>query len=152
MSTTAVAEQLKFPFGLLAEEMTDPIFGHQLTEIEAFIASLLIDATSEKPMKTDRIIELVKDQVDQRLDRRKVKIIIRNLRRNHAFPILTRRSNPAGYFWCHSQKEMEEFERMWLSQVYDELITLQIMKKHNYPRMAKQLRFKDIPNPEGNNK
>lgn len=143
--STAVAEQLKFPFGLLAEEMNDPVRGHQLTEIEAFIASLLIDATSEKPMKTDRIIELVKDQVNQRLDRRKVKIIIRSLRRDHAFPILTRRSNPAGYFWCKNQKEMAEFERMWLSQVTDELYTLQIMKKHNYPRMANQLRFKDLP-------
>lgn len=143
--STGLGEQLKFPFGLVAEEETDPVRGHQLSEIEKFIAYLLIEATSEKPMKTDQIIQRVKDQVNQRLDRRKVKIIIRNLRRLHAFPILTRRSNPAGYFWCKNQKEMEEFERMWLSQVTDELYTLQVLKKHNYPRMAKQLRFKDLP-------
>lgn len=149
MENGAVTTQLSFPFQAFEEELANPIFGHQLTDIEAFVASLLLDVTSEKPMKSDEISEAVFNKFGERLSFRKVKLLIRSLRRDHAFPILSSRSRPFGYFWCKSQDEMIRFEQMWLKQVMDELVTLQIMKKHNYPRLANQLRFKDIPNLEG---
>ena len=138
---TAVKEQMSFPFKQFEDELTSPIAGRELSKLEEFIASLLLDASSEKPLKTTDIVEAVQIQLGENLNRRKLKIIIRNLRRRHGFPILTRRAKPAGYFWCRSKKEWAEFDRMWMSQVMDELVTHQMMKKSVYPNLAGQRRL-----------
>lgn len=136
-----ILEQLSFPFKQFEDELTNPLDGHQLSKLEAFIGSLLLDADSEKPLKTTEIVAAVFEQLGENLNRRRLKIIIRNLRRLHGFPILTRRSKPAGYFWCRSKKEWAEFEKMWMSQVMDELVTHKMMKKSVYPNLAGQRRL-----------
>ncbi|MDQ3132422.1 MAG: hypothetical protein M3Q99_16870 [Acidobacteriota bacterium] len=151
METTATTmKQLAFPFEIFEEELANPLLGHKLTDIEAFIASLLLDATSENPTKTETIIEAVKNQFDVSLNRRKVKILVRSLRRNHVFPILSRRSVPAGYWWCASADEMKEFIKLWQSQYFDEITTLSLMVRHNFPRLAGQMRLKEV-SPAKNN-
>lgn len=138
-------KQLMFPFQLLEEEIMNPIAGRQLTEVEAFIAGLLLDASSENPIKTDEIIRRVGDSnLQVELNFRELKKIIRSLRRNHAFPILTRRSKPAGYWWCASIAEMREFAKLWQSQYFDEMVTLSVILKANYPKLAGQMRISDI--------
>lgn len=144
MKTSATPQQLSFPFQVFEEEIVNPLNGQQMTETEEFIATLLLDASSEKPIKMAEIINAVADAFNEQISERQVKIIIRSFRRERGFPILTRRSKPAGYWWCVSQKDMQTFEKMWLSQVMDELITLQIMKKRNYPRLAGQLRLPNV--------
>jgi hypothetical protein len=148
-AVSAAAKQLAFPFEAFEEELLNPLNGVPLTDEESFVASLLLDATSEKPMKTEEIIERVADALGVRLSFRQLKIVIRSLRRNHAFPILSRRSKPAGLWWCQSPDEMKEFARLWQSQYFDEMRTLYVMMKHNYPRLAGQMRFTDIPANEG---
>ncbi len=133
--------QLSFPFEVLAEALTNPIAGRQLTAIEGFIAHLLLEASSEKPIQTKEIIERVNSDLDLDLNFRELKKIIRSLRRNHAFPILTRRSKPAGYWWCQSIDEMKDFARLWQSQYFDEMVTLSVILKANYPRLAGQMRL-----------
>lgn len=137
-------KQLAFPFQILEEEILNPIAGRQLTATEEFIAGLLLDASSEQPIKTDEIIERLKAENNIELTFRELKKIIRSLRRNHAFPILTRRSKPAGYWWCQSIAEMKEFARLWQSQYFDEMVTLSVIVKANYPKLAGQMRISDI--------
>lgn len=135
------AKQLAFPFQVFEEELLNPLTSRHLTETEELIANLLLGATSEKPMKMAELISVCEDSLHKRLSERQIKIIIRNLRRDHAFPILTRRANPAGYWWCQSADEMKEFARLWQSQYFDEMMTLHIMMRRNYPRLAGQMRL-----------
>lgn len=136
--------QMAFPFLIFEEEIINPLGGVELSAIESFIASLLLDATSEKPVKMAAIIEACADTLGAKISERKVKILIRSLRLNHAFPIITRRAKPAGYWWCGSVEEMKEFARLWQSQYFDEMRTLHVMMKHNFPRLAGQMRIADI--------
>lgn len=138
-------KQMAFPFQVYEEEILNPLNGVQLNDVEAFVANLLLDATSEKPMKTEKIIAAVADGLNTKLSFRQLKKIIRSLRVNHAFPILSRRAKPAGLWWCQSIDEMKEFSRLWQAQYFDEMRTLYLMMKHNYPRLAGQLR---LPNGE----
>jgi len=137
-------KQLAFPFQVFEEEILNPLDGVALTEVEEFVASLLLDATSEKPLKTAQIIEAVADALGEEISFRELKKIIRSLRVNHAFPILSRRSKTAGLWWCQSIDEMKEFARLWQSQYFDEMKTLYVMMKHNYPRLAGQLRLPKV--------
>lgn len=145
METTAT-KQLAFPFQVFEDEILNPLNGVQLSETEAFVANLLLDATSENPMKTAQIIEAVADGLGEKISFRQLKKIIRSLRVNHAFPILSRRSKPAGLWWCQSIDEMKEFARLWQSQYFDEMRTLYVMMKRNYPRLAGQLRLPNVVN------
>ena len=141
---TAVKIQMSFPFQVFEEEIISPLGGVELSAIESFIASLLLDASSEKPVKMAEIISACADTLGEKISERMVKRIIRSLRLNHAFPIITRRAKPAGYWWCQSVEEMKEFARLWQSQYFDEMRTLHVMMKHNFPRLAGQMRLADI--------
>lgn len=132
-------EQLSFPFQIIEDEITNPISGVRMTEVETFVAGFLLDATSEHPRKMQEIIDALADAHGENVSQRQMKMIIRTLRRDRGFPILTRRSKPAGYYWCRSVKEFKEFEAMWTKQTMDELTTLQLMKRRNYPKLAGQL-------------
>ena len=137
-------KQMTFPFQVLEDEMMNPIAGRELTATEEFISILLLDASSEKPIKTDEIIRRLKAEKNIEINFRELKKIIRSLRRNHAFPILTRRAKPAGYWWCQSISEMKEFARLWQSQYFDEMVTLSVILKVNYPKLAGQMRLPNL--------
>lgn len=137
-------KQLSFPFEVFEEEILNPVLGHKMTELEEFVAGLLLEASSEKPLQIKQIIEAVKTKFQRNINSRTVKDIIRGLRRNHAFPILSRREKPAGLWWCSSMSEMKEFMRLWQAQYSDEIYTLQIMVKNNFPRLAGQMKLTDI--------
>lgn len=137
-------EQQAFPFRIFEEEMVAPVFGNELSEIERYIASMLLDAESETPVSMAQIIERVAELKNTTLSNRQVRVIIRSLRRDHAFPILSRRKAPSGYWWCRSSAEMKEFTVLWQSQYFDEMMTLHVMVKHNYPRLAGQMRLNDV--------
>lgn len=141
-------KQLSFPFQVLEQAIINPLDGQRMTATEEFISILLLEASSEKPIKTDEIIARMKADLNVEISFRELKKIIRSLRRNHAFPILTRRSKPAGYWWCQSIDEMREFARLWQSQYFDEMVTLSVILKTNYPRLAGQMRLDDIPQKE----
>lgn len=143
--TITKPEQLAFPFEIFEQELLNPLNGQKMNEIESYIASLLLEASSEKPIQIKEIIEAVKANSKKRISERKVKDIIRSLRRNHAFPVLSRKEAPAGYWWCQSIDEMKEFAKLWQSQYFDEMRTLYVMMKHNFPRLAGQMRLSDIP-------
>lgn len=140
----ATTQQLSFPFHLFEEEVLNPLNGQQMTEQEIFIAGLILDASSEKPIKMDEIIERFAENYGESLSVRQLKIIVRSFRRDRAFPILSRRSAPAGYWWCQSVAEMKEFAQLWQSQYFDEMRTLYVMMKHNFPRLAGQLRLPNV--------
>lgn len=140
----ATAQQLSFPFHIFEEEVMNPLGGLQMTEQEIFIAGLILEASSEKPIKMEEIISRFEDNFRDRLTVRQLKIIVRSFRRDRAFPILSRRSQPAGYWWCQSIEEMKEFAQLWQSQYFDEMRTLYVMMKHNFPRLAGQLRLPQV--------
>ena len=132
-------EQLKFE--LYEDEVLQPLKGHELSDLEGYVASLLLHATSEQPIGIADIIRFVQINLRKTISARLVKGTIRTLRKDHLFPILARRASPAGYWWCASADEMESFIESFRAQALDELHTISAMVKHHYPALAGQLTF-----------
>ena len=137
-----MSEQLKF--GLFERELINPLHGHELTVLETYIAGLLLDASSERPIDNESIRACVHRAIGQQITSRTVKSVIRDLRRNHHFPIISRRKPPGGYWWCSSPSEMNEYIRTFRSQAVDELHTLSLIVRANYPELAGQLVLEDL--------
>ena len=130
---------------LFESELLNPMRGHELSPLEEFVGSLLLDASSEKPIYNAMIRQMVQaSSLHQEISERTVKEIIRTLRKDHAFPIISRRKPPSGYWWCSSKREMEEFIEVFKSQALDELHTLSRIVKSNFPELAGQLRLEEI--------
>ncbi|OLE52659.1 MAG: hypothetical protein AUG51_16950 [Acidobacteria bacterium 13_1_20CM_3_53_8] len=139
---SAQLEQLKFR--LFEDELLNPLRGHELSELESFVASLLLNASSQKPIGIKEIKRAVHKHLEQRISERRVKAIIRKLRKVHFFPILSHTAEPTGYWWSESSEQMKAFAERFQEQPLDQLHTLSKMVKHNYPELAGQLKFEDI--------
>lgn len=141
--------QLKFEQYELA--LLNPLSGHELTEMESFVAGLLLTATSHRPIGIAQIIEAVEQSQELRFKgktlkskERAVKGIIRTLRKDHVFPILSSKKQPAGFWWCGSAAEMKAFIESFCKQPLDELHTLSKIVRHNYPALQGQLTFEEV--------
>jgi len=130
-------------FEAFEHELLNPLRGHALTDHESFVANLLLDASSHRPLKIRDIREAMHQSGISALSVRRVKQIVRALRKDHAFPILARRSEPAGFWWCASAAEMEAFIKVFRGQALDELHTLSKIVNENYPALAGQLRLEE---------
>lgn len=130
-------------FETFEAELLQPLHGHELTDVETFVAGLLLDANGTRPVGIKTIIRQVRKVRGLNLNERKVKGIIRSLRKEHAFPILARRRKPAGYWWCATADEMTEFVESFRAQALDELHTLSKIVKHNYPALLGQLSLEE---------
>jgi hypothetical protein len=140
--------QEEFKYESFERELLDPLGGRELSDLERFIAGLLLTASSDRPLKIAEIILAVERTENLRLKgkspkskERSVKDVIRSLRKEHALPILSRRESPAGFWWCGSSAEMSEFIETFKAQPLDELHTLSQIVKHNYPALMGQLSF-----------
>jgi hypothetical protein len=138
MSSNA-PEQMSFE--IYERELINPLHGHALSPLEQYVASLLLDASSEKPIGTTEIIAHVKLSLDLKITRRVLSEVVRTLRKAHTFPIMSRRKQPAGYWWCQGKDEMIEFIETFKSQARDEMHTIGVMVRANYPELAGQLRL-----------
>jgi hypothetical protein len=142
-------EQLSFE--IFEQEVLSPLAGHELTDLERFIANLLLDASSQKPLGNEEIGDQVqlhfagqKNYKDERPDERTIKKIIRSLRRLHKFPIIARfDQKPYGYWWAKSAEEMLDYYNKAMGRLTDELKTIYGIIKANYPDYAGQLRLAD---------
>jgi hypothetical protein len=133
----------QFKFEVFEHEQINPLKGHALSDTEEFIAAVLLSATSENPMKIKDLREALHRDGRSPMSVRRVKQIVRALRKNHAFPILSRREAPAGLFWCSSAVEMEGFIKLFRGQAMDELHTLSKIVRTNYPELAGQLKLEE---------
>ena len=133
--------QADLPFEIFEDEVLAPLKGVDLTDLEHFVAVMLLRATTEVPVKQQAIINAAFERRGVTLSDRKVREIIRSLRRDRTFPICSRKGAPAGYWWGRTEAELEEFIRVWKAQFIDEATTLSIMIKANFPRLAGQLRL-----------
>src|SRR6185369_17654767 len=120
---TAIAEQRNFE--TFESELLNPLRGHYLTPLESYVASLLLDASKERPIDNESIrcsigLRLTEFHLRRAPDQRTIKMIVRALRKAHAFPIISSRKRPAGYWWCHSAEEMKDFVETFRSQALDE--------------------------------
>jgi hypothetical protein len=138
-----VTQQVVLGFETFEAELLNPLSGHELADVERFVASLLLGARRDSPVGIKAIIQQVGRVKGFDLSERKVKGIIRSLRKDHAFPILASRQPPTGYWWCASAEEMTEFVESFKSQALDELHTLSKIVKHNYPALMGQLSLED---------
>jgi len=132
-------EQLKFE--VYENELLNPLRGHKLTELESYVANLLLDARSDRPIENEMIRISIDLSMNRKVTDRTVKNIIRSLRKEHHFPIVSRRKQPAGYWWCSSKQEMLDYIETFKGQALDELHTLNRIVKANYPELAGQLRL-----------
>ncbi len=137
-----MGDQLKF--NLYEQELLNPLRGHKLSEMESYVASLLLTADTHRPIGIAEIIVSVKSSLEMPISERLVKRVIRTLRKDHAFPILARKKKPSGYWWCASASEMEAFIESFRKQALDELHTLSKIVTRNYPALQGQLRFDDV--------
>jgi hypothetical protein len=135
---------LQYTFKKFEDELLNPLRGHALTEIEECVASLLLDASAGAPMRIADITIAVGRQIALWPNDREVKRIVRSLRKEHGFPILSRKAKPAGYWWGVSVEEMKQFIQDWRKQAIDELHTLSKIVKQNYPELSGQLSLEDI--------
>ena len=133
--------QSDLPFEAFEQEMIDPLKGVPLSELESFVANLLLGATSSEPIKQAEIIAAVASKLEMTVSERMIRIVVRSLRRDRAFPICSRKGKPAGYWWGRTEPELEEFIRVWRAQFLDEAQTLSIMIKANFPRLAGQMKL-----------
>lgn len=124
-------------------ELLNPLRGHDLTPLEGFVASMLLNASSRHPLDNAALRRAVKNAREIDVSERLMKSIIRELRKGHAFPIVSRREKPAGYWWASSAEEMERFIAVFRGQALDELHTLSRIVKENYPALAGQLRLEE---------
>jgi hypothetical protein len=144
------ASQLSFE--IFEREVLSPLAGHELSDLERFIANLLLDASSEKPLSNEEIGNQVqlhfigtKDYRGERPGERTIKRVMRSLRRQHKFPIVARfEHEPYGYWWAKSAEEMLDYFKKAMGRLTDELGTIHGIIKANYPDYAGQLRL-----PEG---
>lgn len=128
-------------FTLFEDALLVPLHGHTLSDIEMLIACLLLSAKSENPASIKSIIATVQLQTGKRLDQRGVMDAVRSLRKEHAFPILSRKAKPNGYWWCSSIEDMRVFIESFRSVALDELHTLSRIVKQNYPELSGQLKL-----------
>jgi hypothetical protein len=135
--------QLMFRFKQFELALLQPRNGQPMTEIEAYIACYLLDASSENPRNARQIIAAVEREFGDKISERTVKDCVRTLRKFHALPILASRRPPHGYYWCSSTEEMSRFVAQFRAQAMDELHTLSQIVKTNYPQIAGQLNFED---------
>src|SRR5215470_15988361 len=93
-------------YSIFEFELLNPLRGHTLTDLESYIASLLLGASAEKPVTNEEIRIAVKLKLGTSIKERAVKDVIRTLRKERSFPIIASRTRPAGYWWCNSKQEM----------------------------------------------
>lgn len=139
---TAVNDlQAELPYETFEQAVMKPWTGIEMTDAERFIAGLILEATTTRPIKQAEIIAAVTRDLNCGISERQVRAVVRNLRRMHGFPICTRKGSPAGYWWGRTEAELEEFVKVWQAQYLDEATTLHRMLKANYPRLAGQMRL-----------
>jgi hypothetical protein len=138
--TTAI-DQMKFED--LEREMLNPLRGLPLTKDELFVATMLLEATAARPIGIKRLRRALHD-AERPITERDVKDIIRSLRKKHELPIISRRANGSGFWWCENEAQMKEYATRARKQPMDELHTLSRIVKANYPRLAGQLSLEEI--------
>lgn len=131
-------------FEIYEKEVLNPLRGHNLTPVEEYVANLLLDASKQKPLRNSDICVRVKIRFEmKRLNPRTIKAVIRSLRKNHHFPVLASFIPPYGYWWCKSASEMMEYYEDAHARLKDELHTLSLMIRHNFPAYAGQLKLQE---------
>jgi hypothetical protein len=161
-----MSTELKYE--LFETELLAPLRGHDLSDDESFVASVLLDASAARPIGIKAIVKLMNGRPKgegiprrPKANARTVKQIVRWLRKDHEFPILSRKyarkkeideagnvtaeAKPAGYWWCGNEDEMREFVIAFRKQPMDELHTLSRIVKANYPRLAGQMELSEPP-------
>jgi hypothetical protein len=136
--------QEAFKFEMYERAVFDPLGGRELSDVEEFVAHLLLGGTAQQPVALREIRTRAELDLGRKLDERRVKAVIRALRRHHKLPILSSRRRPAGYWWCADVDEMRHFIKYWRGVALDELSTLAQIVRHNYPALAGQLSFVDL--------
>lgn len=139
-------DQLKFRD--YEAEVINPLKGHKLTELEDYIANLLLGASKEKPLDNQAIRIAAGLHFDRALNDRTVKQVIEDLRRNHKFKIVgskgrrKTKDRPAqlpGYWWADSPEELRDWHRRVRGESVKLLQTIERIWDANFPEMMGQL-------------
>lgn len=128
-------------FEAFEAELLNPLSGHALTDIESYIASLLLNASQSSPLTNAEIRDFVNESLRENLDERTVKEIILRLRNDHHFPIMASKQKPFGYWWCRSPEEMIAHIERVRGEAIGMLATLAKIVKANFPELLGQFRF-----------
>jgi len=130
-------------YELFEESLLNPLRGKDLGRAEAFVATMLLEATAAAPIGIKRLRRALQD-AGMPTNERDVKDIVRTLRKRHELPILSRRKKGGGFWWCENEAQMKEYAKHASKQPMDELHTLSRIVKANYPKLAGQLRLEEL--------
>jgi hypothetical protein len=128
---------------LFERELLNPLRGHALSKEEELVALMILNATAGQPIGIKRLQRGLK-AAGLGSTEREVKDIVRRLRKLHELPILSRRKQGGGLWWCESEAQMRAYYEHARRQPLDELHTLSRIVKANYPRLAGQLSLEDV--------
>jgi hypothetical protein len=127
---------------LFERELLNPLRGLALTKEEELVALMILNATAALPIGIKRLQRGLK-AAGLRGAEREVKDIVRTLRKRHELPILSRRKQGGGLWWCENELQMRDYYEHARRQPLDELHTLSRIVKANYPRLAGQLSLEE---------
>lgn len=109
--------------------------------IELIIENEIKKATSDSPITSTRLIQIVFNETRQVLTARKIRRIVDSFRREQHLPILATRSGKQGYFFCQSKAEFEDYEREVRNHALKELTTIKEIKSAFFGTSQKELVF-----------
>lgn len=135
-------------YEIFEESLFAPLRGLKLSREEQLVASMILDATAKKPIGLKRLRRSL-ESAGVVISERVLKDIVRTLRKRHELPILSRRNQGGGFWWCESEQQMRDYYKHASRQPLDELHTLSRIVKANYPRLVGQLSLTDVSNTEG---
>lgn len=79
--------QAELPYTTIEEAVMKPWTGIDMTKAETYVAGLILEATSDRPIKQADVIDRVHFGLECKVTPRQIRAIVRNLRRVHGFPI-----------------------------------------------------------------
>lgn len=123
---------------LFEDSLLYPLRGLELTVVERFVAAMLLEAKAAEPIGIKRIRRALNDMNMPRSER-DIKDIIRTLRKTHRLPIISRRKDGGGFWWCENEEQMRQYFKHASHQPLDSIGTLYGMIRENYPKLAGQL-------------
>lgn len=109
--------------------------------IDQTILKYIQPATSENPITSTRLIELVQVEIGELTNARSVRKAVERLRKKNKLPILATRQGKQGYFFCRTKAEFDQYEKEIRNHALTELGTLAEIRMNFFGESQQRFEF-----------
>lgn len=109
--------------------------------MEEIILKEIAKATSNRPITSTRLIDIVLRETGEKIQARKVRKIIEKLRKVNRLPILATRKGDAGYYTCRTIKEFQDYKKEVRNHALRELATISEIEQSFFGTKQQELLF-----------